>query len=159
MAVKYLLADTIAVGGTFQGKGVSGSVWTANTSGIFLWDIPSGSASKVGLAGGTLATASRIQTIDTDGIGVGSYFVVAPYREGASSFTVKAWSFVNDGDLIDNFRKIPGESGQLPFANIANPGAGGVTTLATYLAETGSAAIISGFTGDYVYDKLAWPFQ
>jgi hypothetical protein len=138
--------------------GVSGSVWNVNVNGEFLFYIDNTAADKNNWLGnvGMLANAAKIQTIALAG-DPNEVWVFAPYREAGVGNTVKVWVFPNPDTFTNDFRLIPGDAGQLPFANIADP-VGNASLLAQYLAVTGSAACFSG-DGIPLYIYTSWPFQ
>jgi hypothetical protein len=154
MAKKHFLAATTSVGTAFSGRGVSGSVWSSNANSYFLYYVGDNAANKNNYTGGLLATASLIQSVETDD-GPESIWVLAPFREQAGNYTVKAWKFSDEADFVTNFAKIPGDAGQMPLAGI-NTSSATLNILAEYLAETGSAIVMLG-NGDFPYPEGSWP--
>lgn len=98
------------------------------------------------------ASGSRVQNFFIDGEEE-TYYVISPWRNSSTEFSVVTWQFTSAQDLNDNILKIPSEYGTPAFTDTdgwsqSNPG-----NIAEVLTTLSSSFLLNGFD-QFLYNPL-----
>ena len=119
----------------------TGSAFIATTVNYRLYALDANDADPNNYDNAT--SGSRVQNFFVDG-NVETYYVISPWRNSSTEFSVVTWQFTSTQDLNDNILKIPNENGTPAFTDTNGWSAGNPTSIATVLTENSSSFLLNG---------------